>query len=194
MDISLVDRENMIFFTNFLELELLDESPVTKDLLSTIQIVIRYSAALKSKIRDYLNGLVMTTDNMEEIWLILRSVSKWEIFNYFDQHTYLQRSLSDTHASEYYIQWARYFLAQSELTNDLEKIKCRNLMKNYCDHLKKHSRQFFDVLLALDEILNAFDQSHDILRLDFINRMIDLCFQQSNSFNSTSNSPRYFFV
>ena len=186
MDVSLVDRENMIFLTNFLELELLDESAAKKDLLSTVQVVIRYSEALKTKIRDYLNGLVMTTDNMEEIWLIMRSVSKWEIFNYFDQHTYLQRSLSNTCPSEYYIKWAQYFIAQSQLRNDLEKIKCKNLLKNYCDHLKKHPRQFSDVLLALDEILNAFDQSHDhaVFHLDFINRIVDLCFQQSIAFIS----------
>ena len=177
----LVDLQSILFLMKFLEENQSKDSDATKNLLSATQVAIRLCRALKEKIKEFMNSLVITIQNMEEVWQITRSSSKLEIFQYVDQEKYLHKSLLDQLSSAYLIKWAQYFLARTQLADDLEKKKSENLMKYYINCLEKNQMYFISVLKALDAILEVFDQSaeHDQLRLNFIDRIIHLCFQQS---------------
>ena len=174
-----------MFLLNFLTEQLSRDSQESNGLLSAIQTKLRANETIKDKVRDFMHGLVMTMENIEEISMIICSTSKFEIFRYSDQDKYLQRSLSKAPSSAYLIQWAKYFLANSQLTDDRKK----TLLDNYINCLKNNREHLTGVLMAIDEILNAFDQfnDHNRFRLDFTNRIIDLCFQQSISFDFISS-------
>lgn len=170
-----------MFLLKFFEQHQSEDWETTNYLLLVSQVSIRLSVELRKKVKGFMDKLVMTMQNMEEISLIVRSSSRLEIFSYFDQDKYLQQSLSNASSSAYLIKWAQCFLARSSLTSDPEKKRSKMLLKNYIDHLDK--RYFIDVLQAIDEILKVFEQSneHSRLRADFIDGIIQLCFKQSIS-------------
>ena len=190
----LVDLKGILFLLKFLKEYQLNNSDTTKNLLSATQVTIRASGALKDKMKDFMSSLVMNIQNMEEIWQITCSSSKFEILHYFDQEKYLQRSLLHVPSSAYLIKWAQYFLARTQLASDLEMKRSKILLESYIDCLKKDQTHFIGVSKAIDAILGAFDQSaeHDRFRLIFIQRLIDLCFQQSISFDFSSSFLQYF--
>ena len=181
----LVDLNGIIFLLRFLEQHLSEDSETTNGLLSTLLIIIRTNGAIKNKVADCINGTPITIENMEQIGLITRSTSKWEIFQYFNQETYLQGSLLKATPSAYLIKWAQCFLAKTQLTNDIEKKKSKKLLEKYMDRLKNDQPSLVDVLRNIDEILNSFEDSvdHAWLRREFINRIICLCFGQGISRN-----------
>lgn len=165
------------------------DSQVNNNAISTIHSTIRDSTVVRDKVKNFMNALVMTMENMEEIWFIICSPSKEKIFQSFDDEQYLQTSLSKAPSSAFLIKWAQCFLARSQLTNDLEEKRWKNLLKGYIDRLKKNQQHMTDVLRAIDQILDAFQESVDHQRLcsEFINRVVDLCFQLSMFFQIKSN-------
>ena len=183
-----------MFLLNFLKENQPKHSNTANNPLLVAQVTIRASGALKEKMKDFMSSLVMNIQNMEEIWRIIHSSSKFEILHYFDQEKYLQRSLLHVPSSAYLIKWAQYFLARTQLASDLEMKRSKILLESYIDCLKKDQTHFIGVSKAIDAILGAFDQSaeHDRFRLIFIQRLIDLCFQQSISFDFSSSFLQYF--
>ena len=121
---------------------------------------------------------------MKDIQTIIRSSSNLDILKHFESHEYLKQSLPKVSSSSYYIKWGRYFLAESQLTDDDEKAKYKKRLGSYVDALRNDDNHFTNVLQELDYILDAFDNKngHDELRLLFINRMIDLCVEKGISF------------
>jgi hypothetical protein len=147
-----------------------------------VHSAIRTSSALKQKIKDYFNKLEMTMENMEEIWLIISSISKIQILNYIDVYEYLEKSLLNVYSSDYFIKWSQCFLTKSKLEDDIERARYKKLFKSWSDCLKNTYANFIHVLRTIDEIFNSFDQSNDQnwVRLYFIDGMINLCFEQGN--------------
>ena len=139
---------------------------------------IRYSTVVRDKVKNFMDRLVMTMENMENVWLIICSTSKWEIFQSFKAEQYLQNSLLKPPSSAFLIKWAQCFLARSYLANNVENKRWENLLKEYIDRLKKNQQHMTDVFKAIDEILDKFQEPVDRQRfsLAFINRVVELCF------------------
>ena len=189
----LVDLKGILLLLKFLEENQPIDFDASNDLLSATRMAIISSRALKCKINDFMNSLVMNMENIEDVWQITRSASKIKIFQYFDQDQYLQQSLLDPPSSDYMIKWAQYFLARSQSANDFDKEKSKLLLEGYINYLKRDQTHFTGVLKAIDKILGAFIQSseHKPFRLTFIKRIIHLCFKQSISFDFISTCLLY---
>ncbi len=179
----LVHTDSIRFLLDFLKEDLPDDPAATKHLLSTVQAAIRTSAALKNKIRDCFNKLGMTMENMEDLWLILCLISKSEILSYIDKYEYLENSLLDVYDPDYYVKWSECLLANTRITDDIEKKKCEKLLKRYSDCLNENYMHFTHVLNAIDDILKGFNNPNDDdwFRLHFINCIVDLCFDRGMS-------------
>lgn len=188
-----MDLNDIIFLLKFLEQQLSESSETTMGLLNTLLVTIRTNGMLKNRVADSINRSVMTIQNMEQIELIIHSSSKCGILQRFKQETYLEKTLVNTPSSAFLIKWPQYFLAKTQVTNQIEKIEWKRLLKKYIDCLKTNQQSFFDVLKDMDQILHAFDDSvdHGSFGLEFTNRIIDLCFEQNILRNTGSNSFRY---
>jgi hypothetical protein len=173
----LVDLDSILFLLQLLEHDPLNESAI-------IHWAIRTSSALKQKIKDYFDKLEMTMKNMKEIWLIISSISKIEILNYIDEYQYLRKSLFNVNSANYFIKWSQCFLTKKQIKDDIEKTKYKSLFLIWSNCLKNTYANFILILRAIDQILNAFEQSDDQnwSYLYFIDGIIDLCFEQSNFF------------
>lgn len=137
-----------------------------------------------------MNGLVMSTENMENIWLVICSASRWEIFQSFNEDEYLRKSLSKASSSDFLIKWAQCFLARSYSVKDAEKKRWKRLLKEYIDRLQ-NPQHMTDILRAIDEILDVFQESPDSQWhcSEFINNIVDLCFQSKlNIYSVIANS------
>jgi hypothetical protein len=145
-----------------------------------VHSALKTSGELKQKIKDYFDELEMTMENMDEIYLIISSISKIETLNYINKYEYLEKSLLNMYSSDHFIKWSQCFLTKSQLEDDIERARYKKLFQSWSDCLTNTYANFLHVLRAMDEILNSFDQSDDQnwARLYFINSIIDLCFQQ----------------
>jgi hypothetical protein len=177
-----------------LEQRLSDDHVVTQNFLSTVQSAIRTSRALKKKIKDYFDKVEMTIENMENIRVVICSIDQFEIFDHIDKYEYLGKSLSNTYTYDYYIKWFQCFLTNSQIMNDTEQKKCKKLLEFWINCLKNKYTNLIHVLMAIDKLLTPFDKSDDWFCLYFIDRIIDLCFQQGISQNFLFNHPASFFI
>lgn len=147
------------------------------------------SGLLRDRVRDFMNKSDMTTKNIEEVWATLNSSSKSHIFQHFDIGKYLEVSLLKSSSPAYLIKWPQCFLARSQLTDDLEKRRTKRLLDRYIHCLKINPQYSKDVLKEIDQILDAFQDSidHESLRLEFIDRIVGLCFEQGTFFEHQLN-------
>jgi hypothetical protein len=111
---------------------------------------------------------------MEEIQLIICSISKYSILDYINKYEYLERSLSNPQSASYYIKWFQCFLANNSQIRDNKE---KQLLALWINCLKEKDKDWMYILMAMDRLLAPFDPL-DWFYLYFINRMIDLCFEQ----------------
>jgi hypothetical protein len=156
-----------------------NDSAVMKHFLSTVQVAIRISHALKQKIKDYFDRLNMTVENMEAIQLIIYSILKFPIFDYIDKYEYLEKSLSNVYTSDYYIKWFQCFLTNNQIRSGNKE---KNLLKLWIQSSTRDFDKFISILMVIDQMLDALDTAveNDWFRLYFIDCIIDLCFQQQS--------------
>jgi hypothetical protein len=161
-----------------------------------IHSAIRTSSALKQKIKDYFDKLEMTNENVEEIWLIISSISKIEILNYIDEYEYLEKSLLNVYSADYFIKWCQCFLTKKQINDHIDKIKYKKLFQTWSNCLENTSENFIHILRAIDDILSAFEQSDDQnwVHLYFIDGIIDLCFEQGTFLKFIFLLSRFYFI
>ena len=170
--------KSILFLLQFLDEDPSDGSEVTRHILSIVRLAIKTSAALKSKSEDCFESLDMTMENMEEIWLILCSIRKFECLSYIDKYKYLEKSLLNVYSADYYIEWSQWFLAKSQMKDGAEQEK---LFDTWLDCLTNGENNYFsEVFRAIDRMLGAFTKTDQFI-LHFIDGLIDFCFRQGIS-------------
>ncbi len=153
----------------------------TKRLLTEIRRIVETDEPLKYKIRSYFNSLEVTVENIGNVGYILGLKPKCTILNYIQKHTFLLRSLTKANSHDYYIKWFACFLAKGQTQDDDNHEQCKELLKTWTSCFQNDYSKFIKVLMTIDELLHAFEESpHNYwLRSYFIDHIIHLCFQQS---------------
>lgn len=178
----LVDLNSISYLMNALEEKPPDEPLLTKQFVTMVQSAIKHSAALKSKIKEYFDKFKMNSENMEKMEFIIDSIDKYTMLGYINKFEYLKKSLQDLSTGPEYIQWFLCFLAKSQVGNSANRKEYDELLEYWIKPVNINYSDLRQVLRNLDVLLNALDQLDDCnqFRLHCINRIIDLCFKQSN--------------
>lgn len=121
---------------------------------------------------------------MEEIQLIICFISKCPILDYIDKYEYLERSLN-LQSIDYYIKWFQCFLANSQIRDETQQDKEKKLLESWIK-----DKDLTCILMSIDRLLAPFDPS-DWFCLYFIDRIIELCFQQGTFLNFLFNDQDF---
>ena len=159
----------------------------TKQLLNHIQHLIKIDNPLKYKIEEYFNKLEMHINNLKPIGEIL--CLKHPILDRIKKDDLLRESLKMINSHEYCIEWFKCFFAK-----DGQNYKRREEILNvWTKYFENDHSKFTKILMAIDELINAFGQSvnNDWLCSYFIDHIIHLCFVQSKDYVSFLYLKKY---
>jgi len=172
----LVDIESIRFLIQFTQSQSTCAHKNTKQLLNEIQRLIKMDNSLKYKIEVYFDKVEMHVENLEPIGDII--ALKCAVLDRIKTDDLLRKSLKMINSHEYCIQWFKCFFAK-----DGHNYKQREeILKVWTKYFENDHSKFTKILMAIDELINAFQKSvdNDWLCLYFIDHIIHLCFNQSN--------------
>lgn len=175
--IYLVDVENILSLLTFLEEKPVNNTVMAEDFLSTVRLVIKDSLALKEKIKDYFDNLVVTDKNMKQISQVFCYIHKYEFLTQINKQEILCKSLKHCKPNEY-INWFQYFLTENQIWNQSDNTLRKAwfqkwVLKCICDYTSM--KYIFE---AIDKLLYNFNDSitDDGFRTYFIDFVFKFCF------------------
>ena len=188
-----MNLESILFLLNFLQVKPSKNNPIDCQTLQILHSVIECNDKLPIKIHYVLNTISVSTENCNDIQNILRFNSISPLVFNIQKSDFLMNLLDrrSSSSSVFYEKWFLCFLIPNEqelhtITTDRECVEYQQLLRSWTNCFMHDRDMFLAMMMKIDIFIAAFpaDVINSQYLLHFIHHMVNLCFQEGNTFSS----------
>jgi hypothetical protein len=145
--------------------------------------MIRENKMLKNKICCFVNSLVITEDNMQDVRCIFDHQSTCYVLEDIAQAKILHESLQVPRNSDYLIKCFTCFLTYNLIQGEEMSQQRRKWFGMWIAHVENDRATCIDILKAIDELLGALEQAmpNDWFSTYVIDIMLHICFDSGKT-------------